>query len=194
MSTRATYYFEKAKINIYIHHDGYLKGASTYFNKMLLATNGHIDVNAFIRENKGAEITGINCHCDLEYIYKIDEEKQSLKVYTAYHGTYARAENIIYNGCLYDFVNKYLVIFKDDLTKYQNIFYCYESEEIQEKILLNAFKWTGKKSDITGKKIMTNNFVKLKKMRDIFNVLEDFTIRGHHEHFERHTKELLNII
>ncbi len=85
MATRATYTFKSSKgteAHIYIHWDGYPKGAANYFKKMmelqeerqrpLSDIRGGL-VEQFIRANKNAEFTEHwQIHGDTQWHYEID--------------------------------------------------------------------------------------------------------------------------
>lgn len=121
MSTRAVYTFTNYDysdnpISIYIHQDGYPKGAAVYFWK---AVNRLMDNSlkehfsrestqfpvAFLRANERAEITdGPEYHGDLEYTYSYNVKANKLVVaqLIPFEDT---AEKIIFSGTLEDFIN-----------------------------------------------------------------------------------------
>ena len=75
MSTRATYKFygKKPYLTLYIHHDGYPKGAAQYVQNWMgndMENSPHLTVEKFIRANEKAEITQSHeSHADTEYRY-----------------------------------------------------------------------------------------------------------------------------
>lgn len=76
MSTRATYKLTEEglpPVEVYIHHDGYPKGAAMYYTKALneLKENGRGFIASFIRANEGANVTVANQHGDTEYHYEM---------------------------------------------------------------------------------------------------------------------------
>ena len=88
MATRATYTFKSEggiEAHIYIHYDGYPRGAASYFKKMmelleerqkpLSDLRGGL-VEQFIRANKNAEFTEHwQIHGDTEWHYEIDGDQ-----------------------------------------------------------------------------------------------------------------------
>lgn len=108
MSTSATYEFTNSKneltpkTTVYIHMDGYLEGAAFYFWNML-QREGSIASFAvnFIRANDRAEL--VKSHAAIygtEYQYSLDGEQLTARKV---------AGGIVFDGLVYDFVNKYLM-------------------------------------------------------------------------------------
>ena len=88
MSTRATYkltedtyHNDTISIEVYIHYDGYIEGASEYFSNAIKhkQENGRGFIASFIRANPYAEATIASSHGDTEYHYIMS--KTEVKAY-----------------------------------------------------------------------------------------------------------------
>ena len=75
MSTRATYQFDSelfGRQTFYIHHDGYLQGAATYFRKAVNFKGSMPLAEKFFRANDNAKFTSAaKDHGDTEYRYEV---------------------------------------------------------------------------------------------------------------------------
>jgi hypothetical protein len=86
MSTRATYKFygKKPYLTLYIHHDGYPKGAAQYVQNWMgndMENSPYLTVEKFIRANDKAEITQSHeSHSDTEYRYDFIQDDEGWKV------------------------------------------------------------------------------------------------------------------
>jgi hypothetical protein len=86
MSTRATYKFygKPPYLTLYIHHDGYPKGAAQYVQNWMgndRENSSHLTVEKFIRANEKAEITQSHeSHADTEYRYDFIQDGKVWKV------------------------------------------------------------------------------------------------------------------
>lgn len=82
MTTRATYKLIEpsgASIEVYIHTDGYKKGASMYFQKAIreMQESGAGFITSFIRANEDADAV-ISELLDTEYHYDMTDEEVKL--------------------------------------------------------------------------------------------------------------------
>jgi hypothetical protein len=78
MSTRATYQIKSgfSTATFYIHHDGYLSGAASYFKDTLdlMRISGRPLLPCFLWANERAELTDEHeAHGDTEYRYDIEK-------------------------------------------------------------------------------------------------------------------------
>lgn len=109
MGTRATYSFKDTSIRnrttyIYIHWDGYLEGAASYFYATLVHPSKGDFATQFIRANEHAEITDSHeIHADTEYRYYVEGRGPEADI-MAYivEGTKQR---LLFSGKVYEFVN-----------------------------------------------------------------------------------------
>lgn len=112
MSTRATYQFyqrHKPNVAVYIHHDGYPEGAAGfYLLPAIQKADGYLTVEAFIRANDSAEITGgHDAHGDTEYRYTIDLETGCIEVWQRRWVGEVAEWRLYSAGPLVDFINKH---------------------------------------------------------------------------------------
>jgi len=85
MSTRATYQIRSgfSTVTFYIHHDGYLSGAASYFKDTLdlMRISGRPLLPCFLWANKRAYLTDEHeAHGDTEYRYDIESELDDMLV------------------------------------------------------------------------------------------------------------------
>ena len=117
MSTRANYEFyngTKKLGTIYIHHDGYCKGAAEYFHKALIHGHGYINsVDCFYQANMDVAEWSPTIHGDIEYLYKFDVSTQMLKIYKVYDGKINKDYEVIE---IHAFVNKFYYVFSHNKT------------------------------------------------------------------------------
>jgi hypothetical protein len=130
MGTRATYCFNdpNQKTYVYIHHDGYLEGAATYFYNTLINPSKGNFATQFIRSNPEATITSSHeNHADTEFRYDIDNLSKFPKI-KALSG---KGDNVLFSGFLYEFANQYSRLIKD--------FYPFkEIDFVYSSLVLNA--------------------------------------------------------
>jgi hypothetical protein len=106
MSTRATYQFKNnylgADTTVYIHHDGYPRGAAIYFKDA--AESGRKGVEGFIAANEGAHITERHeIHGDTEFRYTVE-----INQLTATHRVNFSDEwEEIFKGTIDEFIDKF---------------------------------------------------------------------------------------
>lgn len=102
MGTRATYKIEGHFF--YIHWDGYLEGAATYFLNMLSTQSKGGYAEAFLRGNDQASFTeSHDAHGDTEYRYDYDG-----KVLKAYKGNWDNDEwELVFEGSIVKFISEY---------------------------------------------------------------------------------------
>lgn len=153
MSTRANYEFYangKLQARFYIHHDGYLQGAATYFHKALLKNGGHAKhnyiIDAFYKANEGCEISP-NLHGDIEFLYQYDVE---LEILTAikidYYWDedkqeYIKSEDVVFKGTVHRFVNLNLMIFSETLQEYEGVLHSCDSDKVKEEKIVKDNLW-----------------------------------------------------
>ena len=117
MPTRANYEFYnglKKLGTIYIHHDGYCKGAAEYFHKALIHGHGYINsVDCFYKANEDVAEWSPTLHGDIEYPYKFDVSTQMLKVYDVDSGKPCANPDILE---VHAFVNKFYYVFSHNKT------------------------------------------------------------------------------
>lgn len=104
MSTRATYKFEN--VTYYIHYDGYLEGAASYFNNALLGSNGRGGLESrFLRYNELAEVTESHeIHGDIKFRYTV-KKVDNQNILCAQEYVDGKWE-VIFSGTVYEFINK----------------------------------------------------------------------------------------
>ena len=113
MSTRATYQITSgfSTATVYIHHDGYLSGAASYFKDTidLMRISGRSLLPCFLWANERAELTDCHdAHADTEYRYDLARQDGIWNV-TAYkrRSYYSDAFEVVYDGNLSAFVNQH---------------------------------------------------------------------------------------
>lgn len=108
MSTRATYRFLRRKTclaTIYIHHDGYPKGAAQYI-KAGISDYGEVSVDLFFRNNNRAKITeSPQIHGDTEYHYDIDIDEETVTVSKYYYNEDKRSLVVIDHENIFIWLN-----------------------------------------------------------------------------------------
>lgn len=144
MSTRANYVFKsgrKTLATFYIHHDGYPEGAAEYFHKALIYGDGKISSpDIFFRANEACEISDI--HGDIEYLYELDVDTQSIKVYKILFTETGNTKYLYIKDDLYMFINRYSVVFSSS-AKYQEYKqkYSWKSDSEVEEIIKSEKAW-----------------------------------------------------
>jgi hypothetical protein len=113
MSTRATYQIKSgfSTATFYIHHDGYLSGAASYFKDTidLMRIGGRPLLPCFLWANERAELTdGHDAHGDTEYRYDL-ERKAGIWNVTAYKRKSYDSDvfEVVYDGNLSAFVSQH---------------------------------------------------------------------------------------
>lgn len=144
MSTRANYVFKYGRRTLatfYIHHDGYPEGAAEYFHKALIYGNGKISSpDIFFRANETCEISDI--HGDIEYLYELNVNTQSIKVYKILFTETGNTKYLHIKDDLYMFINRYSVVFSSDpkYRKYKQK-YSWKSDSEIEEIIKSEKAW-----------------------------------------------------
>ena len=116
MSTRATYKFYNTQLTnsatVYIHWDGYPKGAADYIAGAI-DNKGRINVESFIRANRGAIITqSHSSHGDTDYRYDFHRNGEisvSKRTIEKVGDEYEENWNLIFTGSINQFLETYLV-------------------------------------------------------------------------------------
>ena len=105
MSTRATYQFKaehKPTVTLYVHHDGYPTGASSYFYDTLIAEHSGVLAEQFLRAVPRSEITGSHdSHWDTAFRYTVTGNGPGATM-----GAETSAGMSIYSGSLAGFLDK----------------------------------------------------------------------------------------
>lgn len=122
MSTRATYSFldvEYQNVNtcVYIHYDGYPKGAALYFYTAITKPSKGNFATQFVRANEQAEITkGHTVHSDTDYRYYVTGNGLDASI-LAYRMTYGensdKKKELVFMGTVKEFINKYNELIED---------------------------------------------------------------------------------
>jgi hypothetical protein len=113
MSTRATYQITSgfSTATLYIHHDGYFKGAASYFKDTLdlMRITDRPLLPCFLWANERAELTdGHEAHGDTEYRYDLKKENGIWVVIAAKRKSHAcNTFEMAWWGTLSDFVNEF---------------------------------------------------------------------------------------
>lgn len=114
MSTRATYQFigeTKPSLTLYIHHDGYPKGAAQYVQNWIgedLENLSRLTVEKFIRANKKSEIIQSHeSHADTEYRYSFIEMDAGWNVLVEKRDVVVDVFEGIWAGTIPQFLNTY---------------------------------------------------------------------------------------
>jgi len=121
MATRATYKFYNTQLTnsatVYIHYDGYPKGAAQYIDNAMVADGDikHpqiITVERFIRYNEYAQITqSHSSHGDTDYRYDFHrngEMSVSKRTIEKVGDEYEENWNLIFTGSIKQFLETYL--------------------------------------------------------------------------------------
>ena len=113
MSTRATYQIKSgfSTATLYIHHDGYLSGAASYFKDTidLMRIKRRPLLTCFLWANERAELTdGHDAHGDTEYRYDLARQAGIWNV-TAYKRKSYDSDvfEVVYDGNLSAFVSQH---------------------------------------------------------------------------------------
>lgn len=115
MSTRATYQFStnngySPTTTLYVHHDGYPTGASSYFYDTLIGGHDGTLVEQFLRSVPRSEITKSHkFHSDTEYRYTVtgDGPGANLVAESVSGWDEPRRTTTIYDGTLAAFVDQF---------------------------------------------------------------------------------------
>jgi len=119
MATRATYKFHNTQLityaTVYIHWDGYPKGAAQYIADAIGYQGGSysetatLTIERFIRANEGANVTeGHSAHGDTDYRYDFRSKEQmtvSRRTIEKVGDDYEERWNQIFSGSIEEFLN-----------------------------------------------------------------------------------------
>lgn len=153
MSTRATYRFDAGPhtpaVTFYIHYDGYLEGAASYFLAAVLHENARGGLVAqFIRANDDAEFTDSHeRHADTEFRYTVAADTHLLLAEKYRHDT--ESWITVFRGAVSEFVKQYE---GTPLIRFRGVYLTHERaiaktlERLAELKRALENKWTGNAS------------------------------------------------
>jgi hypothetical protein len=178
MSTRANYIFKNhcilgKDVYTYIHHDGYTSGAARYFyNFVMLCAERcnesfyekislELNVENFIRANDRVQLT-TTLHGDIEYFYVLNGE--NLEAYDLCWSKDDKKTNKIFEGSIYEFINRYL---SKEITNFYEFREIEDYKEVDKKTWVNKpilAKYINKEINLFSKRMLNSSSDEIKYM------------------------------